>query len=261
MPSKPAKGIEELLGKFPKERPHLSPEMAQVHGMLLRANRERATTFSKLSNYLERWMHKRVASERQRAETIQNQNVLEIGGGTLNHLKFESDKSHYDVIEPLYDHYGEKPQKTEVNCFYEDISEISDDAVYDRIISIATLEHLTDLPATVAKSGMILSESGLFQAGYPNEGGMLWGLSWRVSTGLEYWLRSGHNYAEHMRYEHVNDASEIKLIVKYFFEDCRFFQFPIPVFHLGFYTYLLAKNPNPDRCRDYLARLDASVSL
>ncbi|NQV56419.1 MAG: hypothetical protein HQ503_11220, partial [Rhodospirillales bacterium] len=113
----PAADIEALLNKFPKERPQLSPEMATVHLSILKANRERTTALSKLSNLLESWMHRRIVSAAKSATMDKQARILEIGGGTLNHLKFESNIYHYDVIEPLNDHYDDKPQKSEVNNF------------------------------------------------------------------------------------------------------------------------------------------------
>ncbi len=125
-----------------------------------------------------------------------------------------------------------------MRAFYADIADVPRENRYDRIISIATLEHVLDLPRLVAQAAALLKPNGTFAAGIPSEGGFLWGLAWRSSVGLSFRLRTGLNYGDLMRHEHVNRAAEIEVIVKHFFEHVRVRRFPIPAQHLSLYTFL-----------------------
>ena len=119
---------------------------------------------------------------------------------------------------------------------------------YDIILSVAVLEHLTDLPRTVARCGLLLAQGGEFRAGVPTEGGLLWGVAWRITTGISFRIRTGLTYGAIMRHEHVNRADEILEIVRYLFRDVTCRRFPTPVKHLSFYTTLRARSPYLDRC-------------
>ncbi|RDU53021.1 hypothetical protein CQA49_03760 [Helicobacter sp. MIT 00-7814] len=48
-----------------------------------------------------------------------------MGAGTLNQLKFESDFSHYDVIEPFSSLYADSPNLSKVHKVYNDIAEVA----------------------------------------------------------------------------------------------------------------------------------------
>ena len=81
-------------------------------------------------------------------------NTLEIGAGTLNQLPYEvvGPDSIYDVIEPMDYLYKDSPYLGSVTNIYNDIEEIPNTKSYDRIISIATLEHIIDLPLVIKES-------------------------------------------------------------------------------------------------------------
>jgi hypothetical protein len=125
---------------------------------------------------------------------------------------------------------------------------------YDAILSIAVLEHLTDLPFMLARSGLLLCEGGTFRAGFPSEGGLLWGLAWRLTTGIEYRFRRGLDYGVIMRHEHLNTASEILALLGYFYEQVEIARFPLPLAHLSFYTTAIACRPHIDRCQAFSVR-------
>jgi SAM-dependent methyltransferase len=135
---------------------------------------------------------------------------------------------------------------------YESVTEIPREAKYDRILSIAVLEHLTDLPRVVAAAGIRLRPDGIFQAGIPSEGGVMWGLGWRLSTAIAFRVRTGLAYADIMRHEHVNTASEILAVCRWLFEEVRIQRFPIGLHHLSFYAVIEGRSPNFERCRELL---------
>jgi hypothetical protein len=78
---------------------------------------------------------------------------------------------------------------------------------------------------------------------------MLWGLAWRSTTGVEYFLKRGLAYSAIMRHEHVNTAKEIIALLGYFYERLEVSRFPLPFAHLSFYTAVIASHPRLDRCR------------
>lgn len=237
--------VEALLEAFPKTRPPLSPAQQAIAFEAQKMNREGGNWATKASQRLERWMHRCVAL-RQGGE------ILELGAGTLNHVPFEPGALAYDAIEPEARLYAGSPAHGRVRTFYRDIAEVPGDRHYDRIVSVAVLEHLTDLPACLARSALLLKPDGVFQAGIPSEGGFLWGLAWRTTTGVAYRLRTGLDYAERMRHEHVNTAHEIMALSRYFFADIDVRLFPLPLFHLSFYHYFEAREPRVERARAYL---------
>ena len=191
---------------------------------------------------LEAWMHRELA--RRPAETI-----LEIGAGNLNHVPYHPAARAYDVVEPFRELWEDSPHRHSVRAIFRDIAEIPEQAAYDEVLSIAVLEHLTDLPAIIARAALLLREGGSMRAGFPSEGGFLWGLAWRSTTGIAYRLRQGLDYGAIMRHEHVNSAPEILQLLGYFFAEVEVARFPVPWHHLSFYTVATALSPRLDRCR------------
>lgn len=187
-------------------------------------------------------MHKRVAS-------TQAAPILELGAGTLNHLRYEPRDAAYDVVEPFHSLYRGRPQVNAVRSFFDSVHSIPLERKYARVISIAVLEHMENLPLDVAKSALLLSEDGVFQAGIPSEGGLLWWLGWRSTTSISYYLRTKLDYGVVMRHEHVNTADDIVAIIKHLFSDVKISRFPLPWHHTSFYAYLEARHPKLDTCK------------
>jgi hypothetical protein len=194
---------------------------------------------------LESWMHLQVAG-RPGAQSL-----LEIGAGTLNHTDFQ-ESPRYDVVEPARWLITDGARRSRVRTIFPDIRNVPADARYDRIISIAVLEHVDTLPETIARSAVLLTPGGIAQHAIPTEGGALWGMSWRLTTGVTFRLRNKLPYGPLMRYEHINTAPEIVAVLRWFFERVSLRRFPLPAFHLSFYTYIEADRPRLDRCHSYL---------
>ena len=237
-----------LLRRFPKSRPALSPEYRKIYLEEIRINRgERGGWFYRLLVALESWMHRQVARPDSSAT------ILEIGAGTLNHLAYEPAAAIYDIVEPVPDLYRDSPAKVRVRAAFKDMSDVPLEHLYGRIVSIAAMEHIESLPECIARAGIALEEGGILHIAIPSEGGFLWGLSWRWTTGVLFRLRTGLDYAPLMRFEHINSADEIVKILECFFEKTYIRRFPLPLRHLSFYTAIEAKIPRRDLCRRYLA--------
>jgi len=129
-----------------------------------------------------------------------------------------------------------------VRNHFSDISEIPLTTKYNRIISVAVLEHIEDLPQLVEKSIRHLTKGGVFACGIPSEGGFLWGVAWRLSTGLEFRIRTGLDYGNLMRHEHLNEAWEIERVLQYFFKDVAIKRFGFGK-HFSLYTHIECRNP------------------
>jgi hypothetical protein len=238
---------QEVLSKYPKMRGPLPDRHSEVYAAHYKANREGEEVAANLAQRLESWMHRRVASVGAAGP------VLEIGAGTLNHLPYEGDNDAYDVVEPFTSLFEGKKELSRVRDVFASQFDI-EGRRYKRIISIAVLEHLLDLPREVAKSASLLDENGVFQAAIPSEGGFLWWLGWRCTTGLAYFAKHGLDYGVLMRHEHVSTADEIVAVVEYFFEDVEIEKWPHNSKHLSFYQYIEARNVRKDRVLEQLER-------
>ncbi len=239
----PTLDIDRLLASYPRTRRPLPPKLAEIYHDTYLTSREGRTLLYRITQALEGWMHRRV-----RASAMPGQRVLELGAGTLNHLPWEPEAAVYDVVEPYTALYEGRPAAAKVHTFFADIADVPLENRYDRIISIATLEHVLNLPRLVAEAALRLAPDGKFVAGIPSEGGFLWGFAWRSSVGLSFKLRTGQKYGDLMRHEHVSQAKEIVAVVSHFFERCKIARFPTPLAHGSLYTFLECTGPRAERC-------------
>lgn len=224
--------MNNILSRYPKTRKPLPEEFQKIYTSHYLKNRSGKTVATSLSSKMESWMHKKVA-----ADCIQNPNniTLEIGAGTLNQLQYESPKV-YDIIEPFKELFENTEEIKKVRNIYNDISEIKEEKVYDRIITVATFEHILNLPEVVEKSKSLLKDSGVLRVAVPNEGTLLWTLGWKLTTGIEYRLKYNLDYSILMKYEHCNTSSEIEAVLKHYYKDVKRSVFGISK-ALGFYCY------------------------
>jgi 2-polyprenyl-3-methyl-5-hydroxy-6-metoxy-1,4-benzoquinol methylase len=196
---------------------------------------------------METWMHQQIAKS-----SGENMKTLEIGAGTLNHLKYEK-SGHYDIVEPFDLLYKNSPELFKINNIFHDIEQISTDMKYDRIISTAVFEHIMNLPEVVSAACNLLNNNtgGGLYVSIPNEGRFLWKAGYMLSTGREFKKRYNLDYGLLMKYEHVNTADEIEEILKYFFREIRMKLFGISK-TFAFYRYYECKTPDLDKAAEYL---------
>jgi hypothetical protein len=236
-----------VFSNFPKIRPALPPEYVAIYAKQYKQNREGSSMASGLAQKMESWMHRLVA-----ADHAADKRTLEIGAGTLNHLPYESDVAHYDIVEPFEYLFETSPARDRITNIYSDISAIPSGAEFDRIISIATFEHICELPSVVARCGMLLATSGNLRVGIPSEGTILWKLGYKLTTGLEFRRKYGLDYDVLMRHEHVNTAAEIENVLRYFFSKIERKVFGLmPA--LSLYQFFRCSEPILERCEEYLS--------
>lgn len=236
----------------PKVRPPLPEGIARIYQSCYKVNRQGGTPASSLAQRMEAWLHRQVAADV--AADRSPRTTLELGAGTLNQLPFEPAVGPYDIVEPFTALFEDSPLLERVRHAYADIGEVPPDARYDRITSVATLEHVCNLPELLATAALLLAPGGTFRAAIPSEGTPLWTLGWRLTTGLEFRLRHGLDYGQLMRHEHVNTAREIEGLLRYFFAEVEMRTFG-PSRRLSLYQFLACRGPDVGRSEAYLAEL------
>lgn len=219
-----------------------------MYNRIYEENRNGGTKASSITKKMETWLHKKVASDV--AGVSADRDTLEVGAGTLNQLDFESVRGRYDIVEPFADLYKESGHLPLIGTIYRDINEIIGEQIYDRITSVATFEHICELPQIIAKSGTLLKEAGTLRVAIPSEGTFLWTLGWKLTTGLEFRLKYGLDWGELIAHEHVNTAHEIEALLRYFFKEVNTSVFGISR-SISFYQFFESKNPIEDRCLRY----------
>lgn len=244
--------MKNMFENYPKKRIELSEDYLKIYKDHYKSNRNGDTTASGLAQKMEAWMHKKVASD---VSENHSKKTLEIGAGTLNQLKYEQ-SNHYDIIEPFKELFEGSPLLSKINKIYTDIDEVDLSERYDRITSIATFEHITDLPKVVAKSAILLNANGTLRTSIPNEGTFLWKLGWKLTTGIEFKMKHGLEYGTLMRYEHVNNAREIEEVLNYFFHQNKCNSFGLGK-GVALYRFYESKNPKVEVAHEYLRGLDA----
>jgi hypothetical protein len=242
-----ATGEASFLSIFPKQRLPLPTEYLSIYDSEYLSNRTAGGLANRIGRALESWMHKKVAGSAVNA----SETILELGAGSLNHLPWEKNYASYDVVEPWKDVLDSSSNLALIRHTYSDIGEVPEKSLYDRVISIAVLEHLLDLPKQIAHSGLHLFDGGKFCAGIPSEGALFWKIAWKYGTGPGFKKRTGLDYEIVMQHEHVNTADEIEKCIRYFFDDVRIQRFPLPAKSLSLYTFIDAARPNKDRCKRF----------
>jgi len=246
----------KLFDNFPKKRTELPKKYQDIYFEYYKKNRGGNTFASSLSKQMEAWMHKKVASD---VSNNHNKSTLEIGAGTLNQLIYENTKP-YDIIEPFSKLFENSPYKNLINNIYSDINKLGDEKKYDRITSIATFEHILNLPDVISKTCTLLKSDGLLRVAIPNEGTFCWKMGWKLTTGLEYKKKYNLDYGLLMKYEHVNTADEIDQILNFFYKDVKCTYLGINK-KIAFYRFYVCSSPNRENNLKYQSKIKNSKSI
>ncbi|MBX3191383.1 MAG: hypothetical protein KF819_30575 [Labilithrix sp.] len=239
---------------FPKARPVLPEAFKSLYERYYIANREGQTTATTGAKALEAWMHRKVSEDLVRGPLSRGTaRTLEIGAGTLNHVRHEGPPvgGAYDIVEPFRALFEGSELMSRVRDQYDDVGAIAGEVKYDRIISIATFEHLLDLPRVIAIAARHLDEGATMRVAIPSEGSIAWRLGWTLTTGLEFRLKYGLDYGVLMRHEHVNSWREIRRALEHFFVDVKASAFGLSA-GLSFYQFYECRSPSLTRCEALL---------
>ena len=243
-----------MFDDFPKTRPVLPEGIRRIYVTHYKENRSGQSPASFLSQKLEGWLHRQVAKDLEPGGGAKT--TLEIGAGTLNQLEHEPEVGPYDIVEPFQELYADSKYLPRVRHVYRDIADVPAGARYDRITSVATFEHVCNLPEVLARSGLLLSDHGTLRASIPSEGTPLWTLGWMLTTGLEFRIRHGLDYGLLLKHEHVNTAREIEGLLRYFYREVTGSVLGLSR-GISFYQFYQCARPELDRCQAYLEALAA----
>jgi hypothetical protein len=238
-----------MFHNFPKIRPALPKEIDEIYSNYYKSNRDGQTIVSSHTRKIESWMHKKVARDTIGTQHS-NKATLEIGAGTLNQLPYETNSQPYDIVEPFTNLYRNSLHLHRIRNIYKDISDVPSEYSYDRITSIAVLEHICNLPEVVSKSGLLLAPNGVFHAAIPSEGTLLWKLGWLMTTGIEFKITYGLDYGLLMKHEHVNTADEIENVLEFFFENIECEVFGLSK-RISLYRFYSCSKPIKNNCKEF----------
>jgi len=213
--------LDQVLKSFPKTRSTLPLAYQKIYENEYKDNRTGVGLIGKIKSRLEDWMHMKVSVESKKT-------ILEVGAGTLNHVKFERGYLLYDIIEPMPFLYKNSKELQNINNIYKTSKDLKENILYSNIISIAVFEHMTELPLELIRLIEKLEDTGKLQTAIPTEGSLFWYLSWRFITGIPFYFKYKLDYKPFMRHEHVNSAEEIEILIKYLF--FVFSNIAVPVF-------------------------------
>ncbi len=244
---------KSLFPKFPKVRSILPPAYQEIYKLHYKRNREGDTSATSISKQMELWLHKKVAADVKNSK--EDLTTLEIGAGTLNQLIHEPNIKTYDIIEPFRELFKGVKEIDRIRKIYDDISEIPLDKKYKRITSVATFEHILNLPEVVAKSILHMDNEACMRTSIPNEGTIMWKLGTMV-TGFEFKKMYGLEYDVLMQHEHVNTADEIESVLDYFFDSNIASSYGINK-SFSFYRFIESKNPNKEKAEQYLQSISS----
>ncbi len=234
----------DLLKKFPKKRPPLNKKIRKIFNAEYKRNR--ANFLSQLS---ESWLHYSIKGRKKSSNK-----TLEIGAGSLNHISYEKLKNNkiYDVIEPKKFLYKASSNKKYVNKFYQNLHQVSKN-YYDRIISCAVLEHIEDLPKFLFLTSSKLKKGGYHSHSIPCEGYPVWNIIWFLMSGISFKIRTGQNFSEVQKHEHINNFDEILSLINFFYKKVEI-KYSYPFFftpYLSFYANINFSQPNKKNIQFY----------
>ena len=229
------KEYSDILKKFPKKRIALSDEYLRIYEEHYKSNRGGQGFANGIAQKMESWMHKKVSKRK-------GDDILELGAGNLNHIKYENSFINYDIVEPFRELYINNSELFRVRKKFNSIFDVQNK--YDKIVSIATLEHLLNLPKEIIYCKNLLKNDGTLQIAVPCEGELAFKLGWLFTTAISFKFKYNLDYSKMIEYEHVNSLHEILIILENNFEIINFSRSPfiLPIKNFSFYAYIECKN-------------------
>lgn len=229
---------------FPKKRPPLIEDLQKTYDKEYKSNRQ-----SFLSQMCESWLHFQIKGRKD-----VDLKTLELGAGTLNHLTYEKweDGKVYDIIEPKKFLYEDSQDLHKIRSVFADLNDLPQKRSYDRIISCAVLEHLTNLPLFLAKSAFLMTEQGYQSHSIPVEGYPTWQAAWFLFNFPKY--KSLNKCKSILKHEHVNNYDCIYGLVSFLYKVVQV-KFSYPLFvspYVSFYASLTFSKPQLDVCEKVL---------
>jgi SAM-dependent methyltransferase len=170
--------------------------------------------------------------------------TLELGAGRGEHLVYErltpQQRREYYALELRANMSADIRRRfPDMHVVEGDCQQKLDfpDGFFDRILAIHVLEHLPNLPATVAEVHRVCAKNGVFTVVIPCEGGWAYELARRLSAQRIFERRYKQSYRWFIQREHVNQPDEIfgELEQYFLLSRARYFPFfaPSQLFNLA----------------------------
>jgi len=139
-----------------------------------------------------------------------------------------------------------------INKIYKTIHECKNN-YYDRIISCATLEHLEDLPNFLIYSSFKMKKTSFQSHSIPCEGYPMWDFSWTVLSGFLFRIKTGYDFREVQKHEHLNNFDEILSLIEFFYKKVTIkYSYPFYNKYMSFYANITFSSPNNKNIKNYL---------
>jgi len=207
--------------KWPKVFSPFTPEQAAINTDFLKHWHELLASRSRYS-IIEKFNHGYIVNHAPQNFT----KTLEIGAGLGEHLNHEKltpeQKENYHALE-LREKFAKVIRKkfpfaqTLVGDCQETLPFA--DGEFDRIIAIHVLEHLPNLPATIAEMYRLCNKkNGVFSIVIPCEGGMAYSFARKISAQKIFEHRYKQPYQFYIEREHLNVPAEILQELDPYFE-------------------------------------------
>lgn len=189
---------------------------------------------SALQTYVMHASHKLLEKDFKISDNYEN--VLEIGAGTGEHLKFVQHKfKNYHVTdnneEALKLAKRKIDNKISRNVIFE--KQVGNnlsytDNTFDRLIAVHVLEHIYEPHLTIKEWMRVVKDGGIISILVPTDPGLLWRLG-RCLGPRKNALRKGIAYDYVMAREHVNSCHNLFAILNHTFGESRDKWWPLNV--------------------------------
>jgi ubiquinone/menaquinone biosynthesis C-methylase UbiE len=163
--------------------------------------------------------------------------TLELGAGRGEHLVYErlspQQRREYYALELRANMCAAISERfPDIHVVQGDCQETLGfpDQFFQRILAVHVLEHLPNLPATVAEVYRVCAKNGVFSVVIPCEGGLAYAMARRVSAQRIFQKRYKQSYRWFIEREHINRPDEIIGELEKYFQvsQTRYFPFAIP---------------------------------
>ena len=218
------------ISKWPKVLPPLTAEQEVISNDFMHHWHE---VLPKRFGVIEKFNHSYAVTHSPRGFA----RTLEIGAGRGEHLLYErltpQQRSEYYSLE-LRPNMCQAIQERfpDIHVIQGDCQERLDfpDGFFDRLLAIHVLEHLPNLPATIAEIHRLCRHDGCFSVVIPCEGSLAYSTARRISAQRIFEKRYKQSYSWFIDREHINRPDEIMEELGKYFEiaHSRYFPFPLP---------------------------------
>ena len=178
--------------------------------------------------------------EKQFSANEHHNRILEVGGGTGEHIGYV--KHNYDeyILSDLNEHLLAKAKeraRDNKKVKFQEINALEipfEDNSFDRLISMANLEHLPDPHIALREWKRVVKDGGTISIMIPTEGGIAWNLG-RYLTTRRYFQKKGLDLDYIISREHINACYRLVAFIRHYYKHRKDHWWPlgIPTSHIN----------------------------